>query len=84
MNSKIKHDTDINSKRFAGYQSNFKKLAKLISEVECQNSDALRKKILLKIDAQAAIDVIKQTPGGLKCTKHFFINELEKYVWILN
>ena len=51
MNQKMKLDSDSFSKKFAGYQSNFKKLSKLISEMECEHSDSLRSEMLQKIGA---------------------------------
>ena len=80
---KKRHNADINQTKFAGYQSNFKKLAKLLSEVNCAHDDRLRLKILEKIDAKTAVKSIKSKTCEANCSKHIFINELEKFVWIL-
>ena len=81
----MKLDSDSTSKKFAGYQSNFKKLSKMISEMDCEHSDWLRSEMLKKIGAsEIAIMEIERNINQPKTTKHYFINELEKFVWIIN
>lgn len=74
MNSKMKQDTSM--KRIAGYQSNFSKLSKILAEVNCPGAQMLHNKIIAKLNTKKAQD---NTP----VTRNVFINELEKFVWVV-
>ena len=63
-------------KRIAGYQSNFSKLSKILAEVNCPGAQKLHNKIVAKLSAKKASE-------NMPITRNVFINELEKFVWVV-
>lgn len=81
--SKVQFEQSPALQQFAGYQSNFKKLVKLLGSAKpgC-GGEQIRRRVLRKLGAARAVKMSQLVCGKAR-GRHswWFVNELEKHMW---